>query len=147
MSDKKRNRLFADHKVQGALIKRLVGYWFFAWLVVLGLALLVAVLFGMAADDVSIGQAISRILANLWLPILISIMVLPVLVRDCLRLSNRFAGPVLRLRRGIKQLADGETAQPIKLRTGDFWQELADDFNRVVERFQPTEASSDTSQT
>lgn len=137
MSAPKRRSYIADKEVQGALAKRLVGYWCFAWLAVLLLAVIVASLFGVAVEGVSVTEVITKMLSYFWLPILVSIMVLPILIRDCIRLSNRFTGPVLRLRRGLKALASGESADPIHLRKGDYWQETADDFNRVLEMIQP----------
>ena len=53
---------------------------------------------------------------------------------DCLRLSNRFAGPMVRLRVAMQGLANGEPVKPVKLRDGDFWCEFAADFNRVLAR-------------
>ncbi len=129
----KRRSFIADKQVQGTLVVRLVMYWCLAWLAVLTLAIVVAAFFGLAVEGVSVWDVITRMLNYFWLPILVSVMVLPILVRDCIRLSNRFTGPVLRLRRGLKALASGEAADRITLRKGDFWQETADDFNRVLE--------------
>ncbi len=143
MSLPKRITLIADAKVQGTLVFRLVTYWCFAWLVVIGLAVLVSFIFGATVEGVSVGEVIGRMLSYFWLPVLISIMVLPILIRDCLRLSNRFTGPVLRIRRALKGLADGDPVTPIKLREGDFWQETADDFNRVLQLMRPASAQAD----
>jgi signal transduction histidine kinase len=142
MTKPKRNKLIADSRVQGALVWRLLFYWTFAWLVVFMLVSLVAVLFSVAAEGVNIAAVLSKVAAHLWFPVIISIMVLPILVRDCLRISNKFAGPVLRFRRAMQQLANGEKAEPIKLRDGDFWQDLADDFNRMLARVQPEEVEA-----
>jgi len=140
MSKPKRTKLIADSNVQGALVWRLLSYWAFAWLVVLMLVTIVAVMFSIVAEGVTVTTVLSRAMGHLWFPAIISIMVLPIMVRDCLRLSNKFAGPVLRFRRAMQQLADGEQVQPIKLRDGDFWQDLGNDFNRVLAQVQPKEA-------
>jgi len=142
MSKPKRNKLIADSNVQGALVWRLVSYWAFAWLVVVMLVTIVAAMFSIAAEGVTLTAVLSRAMGHLWFPVVISIMVLPIMVRDCLRLSNKFAGPVLRFRRAMQQLADGEQVQPIKLRDGDFWQDLADDFNRFLAQVQSNETES-----
>jgi hypothetical protein len=55
---------------------------------------------------------------------------------DTLKLSHRFAGPIVRLRNGLSAWGDGKEVQPIKFRQNDFWNELADHFNRAVERTQ-----------
>jgi len=40
-----------------------------------------------------------------------------------------------RLHRTIRSINDGEEFRPILFRDGDFWQEVADDFNTMMERF------------
>ena len=42
-----------------------------------------------------------------------ALALLPLVVVDVLRLSNRFVGPLLRLRRSLRQLARGEYVEPI----------------------------------
>ena len=51
---------------------------------------------------------------------------------DTIRLSNRFAGPVSRLRNAMRKVADGGSYEPLKFRGNDFWTELADDYNRFM---------------
>jgi hypothetical protein len=57
----------------------------------------------------------------------------PVYVWDLVKLSHRFAGPMLRLRRILKDLAAGRRASHLRFRPNDFWQETAIDFNRFYE--------------
>jgi hypothetical protein len=64
----------------------------------------------------------------------ISALLLPVALIDMLVFSNRFAGPLLRLRRGLKQLARGDEVSPIHFRKRDLLQDLSGDFNLVLER-------------
>ena len=61
-------------------------------------------------------------------------VLLPVALIDMARMSNRFAGPILRLRRAVRDLADGREVEPIKFRDHDYWGDFAEDFNRVVAR-------------
>ena len=63
-----------------------------------------------------------------------SILLLPIVLVDIVRLSNRFAGPLVRLRRSMRALARGEEVQPIHFRGQDFWQEFADEFNAIAAR-------------
>lgn len=65
---------------------------------------------------------------------LISAALLPIFLRDTLKLSNRFAGPIQRLRRGMAALAEGSHVKPISFRKGDFMQGIATDFNQVIQR-------------
>jgi hypothetical protein len=76
-------------------------------------------------------------------PTLLAVLALaPIFVLDLCKLSNRFVGPVLRLRRGMRDLAEGRTVSPIHFRKGDFWQDLGTDFNQVVECVQAAKADA-----
>jgi hypothetical protein len=139
MADKKslRKHLFIDPKVQGALVTRVVLYWvvclitvtlmLLCWRIVTGPARL----FYMHFDD-------------MWFfygPALVaSTLLLPLVVVDVIRLSNRFAGPMLRLRRSMRELMRGEDVSPLEFRDGDYWQEFAEEFNGVVARVRELEA-------
>jgi hypothetical protein len=68
--------------------------------------------------------------------LIVSTLILPFVVMDIIRLSNRFAGPMVRLRRAMRALARGEHVAPIKFRENDFWQPFAEEFNAVVARVQ-----------
>lgn len=68
-----------------------------------------------------------------YLPFIIcSTLLLPAFVWDTVKLTTRFAGPIYRLRSALKQVASGERIKPIHFRHGDFWNEIATNFNRVV---------------
>jgi hypothetical protein len=128
-----RKRLFVDHKVQGALMLRAVEYWFFC-LSTIGLGLLGWSL--LTGPD----QPLYMFFLDAWhffLPTaIVSLLILPLLVYDILRLSNKFAGPLYRLRRELRRLAAGEKVPPIKFRVGDYWPELADEFNAASQRME-----------
>ncbi len=128
-----RKQLFVDPKVQGALVYRVILYWVFC-LIAMGLMLLCgriltgpARLFYTHFDDMWFFHG-SALVASLLL--------LPLVVIDIIRLSNRFTGPLLRLRRSMRALASGEHVEPLYFREGDFWKDFADEFNQVVARVQ-----------
>ena len=50
-----------------------------------------------------------------------SFVLLPLVIIDIVRLSNRFTGPLLRMRRSMRALAQGEQVEPLKFRDADFW--------------------------
>ncbi|MEM6331391.1 MAG: hypothetical protein AAF790_14250 [Planctomycetota bacterium] len=123
-----RFRLLIDPKLQGALLCRVVLYWCFCVFVVLVLAGLQTLWASPGADaSVLLGRAVLA-----FGPALIaSLIVLPVVLFDALRFSHRFAGPMHRLRGAAGRLADGESLPPVTFRKGDYWGELAEQFNRV----------------
>ena len=126
-----RKKLFVDRRVQLPFLARAVGYWLLCVLTVM----LLLVFTSMLAEPI---RAIVPEADGPWLrlgPTLIcSVLFLPVVVYDFLRLSNRLVGPVLRLRKAMRALAAGEHVDPLRFREGDFWQEFADEFNAVARR-------------
>lgn len=125
-----RKHLFVDPKVQGSLINRVVLYWVMC-LVTLTLMILCwrimtgpARIFYTHFDDMwfQFGPAVIG-----------SILLLPLVIFDIVRMSNRFVGPLIRLRRSLRALARGEEVAPLEFREGDFWQDFAQEFNTVAE--------------
>lgn len=129
----KRRQLFVDAKVQGSLVARTIAYWGFC-LIALTLMLLCWRIFTVP------GRTFAFHVDWLWFhyapAVMASLLLLPIIVLDSLRMSNRFAGPMVRLRRAMRRLAEGENVQPINFRGNDFWSEFADDFNRMLARQQ-----------
>jgi len=52
----------------------------------------------------------------------------------CIRFLHKFAGPVFKLRRTLREYSDGTPVKPLFFRTGDLVPELARAFNRFAER-------------
>ena len=51
-------------------------------------------------------------------------------------MTNRFAGPMFRLKRLMQQAAAGEHVEPITFRDDDYWHEFANDFNQLIVRME-----------
>lgn len=127
----RRKAAYVDPEVQGALARRISIHW------LLYTALAATLVVGLKWMANPFIPLTDHVVAAWWTygPIMLVLLCLaPVFVFDAVRLSNRFTGPVLRLRNATKQLANGHQPRKIKLRHGDFWSELADDFNQVVDR-------------
>jgi hypothetical protein len=130
-----RNRLrrhfLVDYQVQGALVVRIVLYWLTCLLTVFFLILG----WGMITNPT---QPLIARLDELWAlngpAAVASLLLLPLVIFDLVRLSNRFAGPMFRLRRSMRDLAQGRPVAPVRFRHSDFWQLFAEDFNRVAEQ-------------
>ncbi len=124
-----RKQLFVDPKVQGALVWRSILYWCVCLATVTLMLLCWRILTGPA-------RLFYYHFDDMWFyygPALIaSLVMLPLVVIDIVRLSNRFTGPMLRLRRSMRALTRGEHVAPIRFRDNDFWQEFAEEFNAVA---------------
>ena len=137
--DKKalRKRLFVDPKVQGALVARVVLYWVVCLCTISMMLLCWRIITGPA-------RMFYTHFSDMWFfygPALIaSFILLPLIVIDIVRLSNRFTGPLLRLRRCMRELARGEHVEPIEFRDDDFWHDIAEAFNGVIHRVQNADA-------
>lgn len=126
----RRVRKFVDHEVQASLFRRVLIHW------------------GMFMAACAVGTLIwTRLIeapTENWTYVLkhwgfhfapfciIAAALLPFFLRDTIKLSNRFAGPIVRVRRALNDLADGRKPVPVNFRKGDFWQALQTDLNRVL---------------
>jgi hypothetical protein len=137
----KRKQLFVDPKVQGALVLKIVLYWMVC-VVAIALALLCwriitgpARMFYTHFDDMwfHFGPALVA-----------SFLLLPLVIYDVVQTSNRFCGPLFRMRRSIRALARGEHVDPISFRDGDFWPEVAQEFNTLLARIQQSASTADS---
>ena len=132
---KKNSRRYwlVDPKVQGILAARVVVYWLMCLLTV-GLMIFC---WRSMTDPIDQFYAHFR---EVWLyygpAAIASLLLMPLVAWDVIRVSNRFAGPLVRLRRTMRALTRGERVKPIHFREGDFWQDFAVDFNALVERVQ-----------
>jgi hypothetical protein len=141
-SDKKamRKHLFVDPKVQGALVARVVLYWVVCLITITLMLLCWRIITGPA-------RMFYTHFNDMWFfygPALIaSFLLLPLVMVDVIRFSNRFAGPLLRLRRCMRELARGEHVEPIEFRDDDFWQDIAQEFNGVIERVQGEQSAAE----
>lgn len=134
----KRGKVYVDKSVQGALARRIVTHWllFFALSVI-----------SLSALELFLGDpalSLAGHLQVLWgkyaFFVVLMIAILPSFVYDSLKLSNRFVGPVMRLRESISELAQGRQVGELKFRDNDFWRELSDDFNVVAKNVQESKA-------
>lgn len=133
MASDVRKRLFVDPTVQGAIVRRAALYWagcllFVSLPLVIGRTL--------ADPDRLFYEHLGDLWGQYWALLVCGVLILPVVLYDLTKLTNRFAGPVVRLRRALHQMAEGRPLEPIRFRDGDFWPELAAEFNRAAEQLQ-----------
>jgi hypothetical protein len=145
MNRNRRTIFLVDREVQGSLMLRVASYWLFCLLSISLMVLCWNVYTGPPQRFITLAAD----LYHRYAPALVaSLILLPIVMMDVLRMSNRFVGPVVRLRMAMRELAEGRPAQPLSFRDNDFWRDMATDFNqaaaRIVhgatERSRPTEA-------
>ncbi len=129
MNHPRRKRWLIDFEVQTSLLRKIACHWFL-FLLANALAMFFWIrLF--ESPDVSWTTVSQKFVTAYFPMILVSIALLPVFLLDTMKLSNRFSGPILRVRQAIAAASSGEKVEPLHFRNGDFWQSLASDFNRL----------------
>lgn len=119
-----------DYQVQGALIARLGLYvgCFAAYFASISLFTVT-----MEEPQITFMDIMFRFADEAIYALPAVLLICPLAVYDMMRLSNRFAGPALVLRRELTNLIDRKPGKPASFRTGDYWQPMADQFNQVRE--------------
>jgi hypothetical protein len=141
MAKCRRSQIFIDREVQGALMMRVGFYWLFCLLSIVLMVLCWNVVTGPRARFVDLFLEIYQRHA----PALVATLILlPLVMIDVVRMSNRFVGPIVRLRSGMRELTETGRARPIAFRDHDYWHDLAADFNRVAQRVEQDKKDNPT---
>lgn len=130
-SAKKRKRWFVEPRVQGAFVLRAVVYWLSCMFCLMSLTSIWNTI-TLQADF--FGFHLPGGLPAWVVPPLASLLFLPMVIYDMVRLSNRLVGPILRLRAAMRGVAQGRPAAAMSFRDGDFWRDFAGEFNSVADR-------------
>ena len=128
-----RKQLLVNRQLQGMLILRTIGYWLAC---VMLIVMPMAVVKTWQNPDVLIFRHLSDTFFEHVTVLMLASLLLPLAIYDMLRASNRIAGPVYRLKRELGRLADGKPVSEIAFRPGDYWQDVAEEFNRLAARIQ-----------
>ncbi len=126
----KRSRTLVDSEVQGSLVRRVALHW-----IVFFVCNTIALTFWIRLfeqPDADWGQTFGDTIRRFLPFFVITVALIPAFVWDTLKLSHRFAGPILRLRNTLKDIKAGRAVAPLKFRDNDFWQEMACHFNDVM---------------
>jgi hypothetical protein len=114
-----------DQMVQGILIRRVILHWF----VCLASTALAAWVWSVWSGRPQ--PSLLTTLRDLAPALLGSLLILPLAVADMLRTSNRFVGPVLRMRNAMKRRLLGDSIAALRPRRDDFWSDLFERFNQL----------------
>lgn len=123
-----------EGRLQGQLLRQVCWHWSLFLLISATLTLSLGLL---TADPTTpFSNRLLQVAATQMLPFFVLLTLLPYFLVNTIRLSNRFAGPVRRLRNALEDLAYRNQARPLVFRDGDFWGSAADAYNAVVEQHQ-----------
>ena len=130
MSQKLRKQNYIDSHVQGALLRRIFVHWLsFFFVTALAIISLQALL---GDPELPISQRVQLETSEFMFMAIIMAALFPAFMLDTIRFSNRFVGPIARLRRFLRDLKTGKTDH-CAFRDNDFWNEMAHEFNDVAD--------------
>ncbi|MEZ6087532.1 MAG: hypothetical protein R3C05_05795 [Pirellulaceae bacterium] len=124
-----------DPETQLSLLKRITLHWL-SFIFANSVALMIWMVLFELEPGSSWTEALGMFVQHYTPFMIISAAMLPIFLRDTMKLSNKFAGPIQRLRRAMETFADGAHVRPIGFRKGDFMHGIATDFNQVLARHQ-----------
>ena len=137
MAKQKRGRKYIDKQIQGALVRRMFRHWLLFILSVCAVAIILQFVinpFQVAEEKFAYMRYIITIFA------IVSAVHVPIFAYESIKLSHRFVGPMVRFRAATRDVIEGRTPRPVKLRTDDFWQEFAVDFNKMLAKLSAAES-------
>ena len=135
MSNENRKNTYVEKRVQGALARRVVLH--FCVFIVAGAFLgLIVQFFTNPFQDMS--TLFSAFWGNTGPYLVALVCLLPIFVKDTLKLSHRIAGPICRLQTTIDSIANGKETPKLEFRKGDMWSDLPERFNAMVGQLQGT---------
>lgn len=128
----KRSQTVIDKEVQYGVIRKIAAHWI-VFMICNSFALLMWVCL-FEQPDASWKDTAGECFRRFMPFFIISAALIPAFVLDTLKLTNRFAGPISRLRAEIANAAAGRPVEKLNFRTNDYWREIASSFNTMIER-------------
>lgn len=135
-----RSKIYVDRAVQGAIAKRVILHWFLFFSLTSVSLLTLEYFLGDA--QLSMLEHAGVVVNKYAFFFVLMLAIMPTFIYDTIKLSHRFAGPIVRFKESLKGLANGEDVPNMKFRDNDFWLEMSEDFNRVADRVRQSSAAS-----
>lgn len=138
----KRSKTLVDAEVQGSLLRRIALHWVLFF--ICNAVALVIWIRMFEQPDAGWGQTFGDTMRRFLPFFVITAALIPAFVWDTLKLSHRFAGPMLRLRNALADAKEGRRVEPLTFRGSDFWREVATNFNAVLKLKSNPESDTDS---
>ena len=126
----RRKRLFVSKSIQGRMLRRFCGYWVIYHIILVS-ALTMDVLLSRQI------HSFAGLFATLWQEhhwtFLLLMAIFHIIFRDLLVTTHRIAGPLLRFERVLKQMAQGQRVEKVRLRKDDLLFEFQNTFIEFIE--------------
>jgi hypothetical protein len=137
----KRTKALVDSEVQGGLLKKFALHWMVFFLCnALALTIWVRLF---EQPDVGWVESFADTMKRFLPFFVITLSLIPAFIWDTLKLTNRFAGPMLRFRAALADAREGRDVPKLSFRDNDFWKEVAENFNAVMDHKNATESKAE----
>lgn len=124
-----RKKLLVDRQLQGLLLRTAAVHW----AVFIVAAFIISTMVQFCIDPFEGLHASLGRTARQSAPIMMALVCLsPIFVHDLLKVSNRALGPLVRIKRALGQLANGDTLEPLAKRDGDGHEALIEELNSLI---------------
>ena len=131
MSFRQRKKLFVDREVQSAILWRVVLYWFSC---IAFFTLIIGCYECLARPDQMFYEHALPIFRR-YAPVYLALLfLLPFLLFDAIKFSNRFCGPLRRVVDELDSFSESGTMRSLKFRDNDYWQSLADSVAKALNK-------------
>lgn len=142
-----RKNYFVSFPIQGSILARCAGYWFFYNLFLWHVMFAYAVIgyqgeLAFGGTPRTFWDLYADFTRQHYTMLVCSVAVLPVLLWDAMHMSHRIAGPLVRLKNDLNRLGRGEHVAPIQLRKEDLLQDVIGSFNALLEHRKGETAST-----
>lgn len=123
-----RNRFFVDFDVQAAILVRAAIY---STAGTLYFVITLVCTQWLHEPDRGFFESLLKSFEDIafWLPGFF--LLVPLVAHDLLKMTNQFAGPIARLRREMKLLAEDKSDRPLSFREDDYWTDLTGTYNQI----------------
>ncbi len=131
MTKQQRSRLVVEPAIQYSLVRQMVGHWLLFLIASAILITMLQVLLG------GVFRPWDYHFQRIW-PMVASqavalLFLCPTFILSSLKLSNRFVGPIHRLRKQLRQVAAGDDVTTLHFRNNDYWTVVAGELERALQ--------------
>ena len=131
MNRLKRRATYVDSSVQGGLLRKIFAHWIVFFIATTLSVILLQTLLGDPSKTVT--QRLQLEMGEFFFIGVVLLALLPAFMLDTVRFSNRFVGPIVRLRRHLREIVTEDKTGHCKFRDDDFWIEMSKEYNGVAD--------------
>jgi len=136
----RRRRHLVHKRIQLALAIQALRHWLLFLVALAGL--LCGLEYFNNEGQVAMGDCAVRVWRRFGPAFVVLISLLPAIIYDSIKVSNRFIGPLTRLRNVMRSAAQGEAVEPLKCRRNDYSADFFEALNELLERMRHLEQQS-----